>query len=1216
MSVRQPVERIQLLHMPTSVRRQPKLRVLHPSATKARILPATALALHPLTATITPRSSPATSTLAAHAPAEISGQGRTAAHVYQSTKRKRSVGNALTASPTTQRVSACAASVRIAAHMQRTSSVSSRIAPATAAISGTAQRATSAKRGSASAMTAEHARAAMRTTRTARSRALSWAIAPATQLPCTEMTSLGALAHAANGWRGQQCDDCPPHALRTNDCSSCEDGYGGFPNCTRLCTIAEDCLPSHTRTVSGLAGSCLCACLNAWTGPRCDECTDRFNVSQGCAACATGYTEYPHCYRVCTDADCSDRSVQVSGNEFVGCNCTCRNQWHGPACAECEAQYDAERDCAECADGYEHYPICRPICTAANCSNHSASVSGNVANGCHCICRSQWSGAACKDCESRFDASNDCASCAAGFESYPYCLPITSTGTNTANPSGTDTNPATNPSGTGTNPATNPTGTGTNPATNPTGTGSNPATNPTGTGTNPATNPSGTGSNPATNPTGTGTNPATNPTGTGTNPATNPTGTGTNPATNPTGTGSNPATNPTGTGTNPATNPTGTGTNHPSSPTGVPVTCAPGHEHYPYCYEQCTVYHCSNHSSWVWGNVVEGCHCTCRSNWQGERCECGVGFDPQHNCTACAYGYEHYPYCYPVCTTAHCSKHASSYWGNIVEGCHCTCLDGWYGPDCSCHDPAQCETCAYGYEHYPYCYPVCTTAHCYNHTTHVWGNVVEGCHCTCLDGWYGYDCSCRDPHNCTVCPAGYEHYPYCYEQCTAYHCSNHSSWVWGNVVEGCHCTCLDGWYGYDCSCRDPHNCTVCPAGYEHYPYCYEQCTAYHCSNHSSWVWGNVVEGCHCTCRSNWQGERCECGVGFDPQHNCTACAYGYEHYPYCYPVCTTAHCSNHSSTVWGNVVEGCHCTCLDGWYGPYCTCDRPNTTNCELCPQGYENYPYCYPICTLADCSGHAERVWGNTVEGCHCTCLANWHGPDCSEGGGGGGGDGASKTPTPTPTLSLSLSSTLTQSQTPTLTLSDSDYLDKHNSADDGKIAGVSVTNFWLLIAIAVAVVMLLIILLVYRRKKKKKEEGRGARSQSKVMKSLQGITTRNFDELLAEFDSTGLPGGADPLGNDICLDEFVPRPVEVPPTMGAAAGPASAGSRRSPTVDELMADLLGGERDIILAAGCSLDELDRRGAALADVVEVVSAEPVANPHSPVRLRAAEEGLIDLDEI
>ena len=140
------------------------------------------------------------------------------------------------------------------------------------------------------------------------------------------------------------------------------------------------------------------------------------------------------------------------------------------------------------------------------------------------------------------------------------------------------------------------------------------------------------------------------------------------------------------------------------------------------------------------------------------------------------------------------------------------------------------------------------------------------------------------------------------------------------------------------------------------------CTiAWNCNSHASSVSGNVVDGCTCTCSTGYTGAAC------------SSCATDYTGYPTCAPTpCSIGvNCNGVASSVSGTLVSGCTCTCSTGYAG----------AACSSCATYYSGYPTCTPTpCSIGvNCNGLASSVNGTLVSGCTCTCSTGYAGAACS---------------------------------------------------------------------------------------------------------------------------------------------------------------------------------------------------------------------------------------------
>lgn len=162
-----------------------------------------------------------------------------------------------------------------------------------------------------------------------------------------------------------------------------------------------------------------------------------------------------------------------------------------------------------------------------------------------------------------------------------------------------------------------------------------------------------------------------------------------------------------------------------------------------------------------------------------------------------------------------------------------------------------------------------------------------------------------------------------------------------------------------------------------------------CSDHADSVDGGYINQydqrvCNCTCRNYWTGERCEkCATNYNASEDCGTCAFGYIDYPNCTSdACTQADCSNHAAKVSGYRTTGCTCDCVNQFRGDICNECPSNYFDggtCGSCADGFNDYPNCYPECNvMTNCSGNADRVSGNLVQGCDCQCSVSWTGKTC----------------------------------------------------------------------------------------------------------------------------------------------------------------------------------------------------------------------------------------------
>ena len=156
-----------------------------------------------------------------------------------------------------------------------------------------------------------------------------------------------------------------------------------------------------------------------------------------------------------------------------------------------------------------------------------------------------------------------------------------------------------------------------------------------------------------------------------------------------------------------------------------------------------------------------------------------------------------------------------------------------------------------------------------------------------------------------------------------------------------------------------------------------------CSSHASTVAFNASSSrCECTCSSPWAGALCD------------TCAAGYNAstYPLCSPntnrSCVITDCGPWTKSVSGFTGgAGCNCTCLGQATNQCRTCpskyDQSIPAACSFCAAGYNStsYPFCYRLCSQANCSFRAKSggVTGDTNSGCKCSCVNYYSQPNCS---------------------------------------------------------------------------------------------------------------------------------------------------------------------------------------------------------------------------------------------
>ena len=229
----------------------------------------------------------------------------------------------------------------------------------------------------------------------------------------------------ADKWTGKTCDVCPAMFDASFDCKNCAAGRVAYPTC-RECTVADDCSGHATSTTDDSNRvACVCTCKDSWTGTKCETCPPKYAAP--CNVCAAGHIDYPTCTECTSAKHCKNRATAVRSDATKkNCVCTCKNQWKGATCNECDPKFDSKDDCNSCAAGHIGTP---PTCTkcdvATHCNSHASAVTDNMRTTCVCTCRNQWDPAtACKVCPAQFGGA-DCDECAAGFIGYPNCVKCT-----------------------------------------------------------------------------------------------------------------------------------------------------------------------------------------------------------------------------------------------------------------------------------------------------------------------------------------------------------------------------------------------------------------------------------------------------------------------------------------------------------------------------------------------------------------------------------------------------------------------------------------------------------------------------------------------------------------------------------------------------------------------------------------------------------------------
>eukprot|EP00759_Apiculatamorpha_spiralis_P011478 PhF_6_TR18895/c0_g1_i1/m.27532 len=134
-------------------------------------------------------------------------------------------------------------------------------------------------------------------------------------------------------------------------------------------------------------------------------------------------TPTPSPFPPCTvSRNCSDHAFSVYHNTTSGkCMCRCRNYWGESMCESCPKGYRGS-DCDQCPLGTVR-PLCRPCSLEKDCGNHGIRVEVNrEGTTCMCSCRNQWTGFSCDQCDTTKYSGSDCDRCSFGLTKYPECI--------------------------------------------------------------------------------------------------------------------------------------------------------------------------------------------------------------------------------------------------------------------------------------------------------------------------------------------------------------------------------------------------------------------------------------------------------------------------------------------------------------------------------------------------------------------------------------------------------------------------------------------------------------------------------------------------------------------------------------------------------------------------------------------------------------------------
>ena len=799
----------------------------------------------------------------------------------------------------------------------------------------------------------------------------------------SNLNKKGCVCNCKNSWTGSDCSVCPAEygsdLPTTGECGACAAHHIGYPNCV-LCDATTDCsghsdLTTPNKGASTLDKStCSCTCRNRWIGSKCETCPPKYGGTD-CDQCQPGYINYPTCTKCSVITHCSNNAIGVTTTEMSdintpgSCTCTCTNRFYGTDCSQCDPNFDASQACGACAANYNGhpFPVCGVCSEKSHCSDHATSVTEVTAGTnyeCACDCKNQWYGPSCEYCPTGY--TGDCDSCAHGYFGYPlctlcvsdlHCSDHASTVTSSADRSTCSCGCRNFWEGASCEncPAKY------SYADDCGKCAENHVNYPFCEQCTNAANCNGNAASLATNQHQT---------------------------------------------TCMCTCKTGY--------TGATCsTCEPGYlkaGDMPLVCTLCTLSDCTSDrhaDSTVASTDQSRCICTCKSNFEGDRCQdCPSKFDSTA-CASCAAGRIRYPECVSCSNTTHCSGHAVSVVTNTDQtGCVCECANKWIGSQCnSCPTNwggSNCNKCATGYfldTASSDCLKCDVVTHCSDHASSVTDHEISSttCSCTCRNQWKGASCDTCDSkydttQDCGACAADHINYPSCTRCDIATHCSGKAVSVVSSVAQDqCICTCSNSWKGDNCDICSPEtfgssDCDKCSTGRITYPECKPCTISDHCSGHADTVGTDVnMTNCECQCSTQWSGLSCSTCPDKFQGPNCDLCAYGRINYPQCEQCDVDTHCSGNTNTTRTDILQTqCICgTCNNQWMGEKCDICPANydaTRGCSECADGYAGYPTCTKCTTAAHCSNHASVVMSNGDRSdCSCTCNNKWSLSDCS---------------------------------------------------------------------------------------------------------------------------------------------------------------------------------------------------------------------------------------------
>jgi laminin alpha 3/5 len=134
-------------------------------------------------------------------------------------------------------------------------------------------------------------------------------------------------------------------------CTECEIGYFGYPNCTKCeCTSEQHTKETICDNIDGT-----CHCLEKFGGTKCESCWDE-------------YYKYPDCEPCDCNTDNTVDESNVCGKEDGQCPCDREDKVTGLRCDACKPGYLLSKDINYCRIGKRYFDLCDE--EQGNCNCH------------------------------------------------------------------------------------------------------------------------------------------------------------------------------------------------------------------------------------------------------------------------------------------------------------------------------------------------------------------------------------------------------------------------------------------------------------------------------------------------------------------------------------------------------------------------------------------------------------------------------------------------------------------------------------------------------------------------------------------------------------------------------------------------------------------------------------------------------------------------------